>query len=48
MSKMRMLLSAAVLLTSVALPLLGSAAAQAKNGADDPCPQHVEVGPNCQ
>jgi hypothetical protein len=48
MSKLRMLLSAAILMASVLLPLLGMAGVQAKHGGDDPCPHRVENLPGCQ
>jgi len=48
MSKLRLLLSAAALLTSVMLPLVGTAGAHAHGGSDDPCPHRVENLPGCR
>ncbi len=48
MAKIRTLLGAAVLLTSVVVPLLGTGAVHAQHGGDDPCPQRVENLPGCQ
>jgi hypothetical protein len=47
MRKLRVRLGAAVLIALLALSAVGGAA-QAKHGADDPCPRHVDNVPGCQ